>query len=229
MLQKNKKKITILGLGIFFFVGVAFFAWNRGVTQFFFQSDKAEKQFITTYSAHKDFATIYPLITEAREIVQKNPRHDGAYQSLAQSYFTIGAFDRARDALLKAVEIVPDNDAYWSFLGRTYQRLKAYPDAAAAYAHALELDRSRVEYYTQLAWLYYFRFEGDDMLKSYDILKQGLERFPDDKDLLFDITRYYLYENKMEEFAYYAPRYLVVDPTDQGGFKKELEKYKKSK
>jgi len=195
----------------------------------FRQEQQAEEQFRVQYSSHQDFETIYPLIKEAREIVRKNPRHDGAYQSLAQSYFTIGAFDRARDALLVAVEIVPDNDAYWSFLGKTYQRLKAYPDAAAAYARALELDESRVEYYTQLAWLYYFRFEGDDMLKSYDILKQGLERFPDDKDLLFDITRYYLYENKMEEFTMYAPRYLAVDPTDQGGFKKELEKYRAKK
>lgn len=198
-----------------------------GNGQLFTVPDAAEKQFVKTYSTHKDFETIYPVIQEAQKIVKKNPRHDGAYQSLAQSYFTLNAYDRARDSLLRAVEIVPDNDAYWSFLGKTYQRLKAYPDAASAYTRALELNKNKIEYYTQLAWLYYFRFEGDDMLKSYDILKQGLELFPEDKDLLFDITRYYLYENKMEEFVQYAPRYLKVDPSDPGGFQKEFDSYRK--
>lgn len=192
-----------------------------------YSARQAEQQFVAAYSGHKEFETIYPVIKDARERIKKNPRHHAAFHSLAQSYFTLGAFEQARDALLAATNIAPDNDAYWSFLGKTYQRLKAYPDAANAYARALELSPKKVEHYTQLAWLYYFRFEGDDMQKSYGILKQGLEQFSNDKDLLYDITRYYLYENKMAEFAEYALRYLQVDPQDKGGFRKELDAYQK--
>ncbi|MBI2483933.1 tetratricopeptide repeat protein [Candidatus Uhrbacteria bacterium] len=220
------KRRLIITVAILLLAGIAlaaFFIRSGGIA-----SKKAEQDFVAAYSGHKDFETIYPVIKEARAIVMKDPRHDGAYHSLAQSYYTLGAYDQARDALVQAIEIIPANDAYWSFLGKTYQAMKSYPEAAEAYRRALELDPNRTEYYIRLAWLYYFRFEGDEMQKSYDILSKGLELYPEDKDLLFDITRYYLYENKMEEFARYAQRYLKVDQSDPADFKKELEKYLKS-
>ncbi len=190
------------------------------------EEKKINERFIDTYSYHKDFWTIYPLIKESREIVQKNKTHDGAYHSLAQSYYTLTAFDEAVTALQKALEIKPDNDAYWFFLGKTQQSKKVYPLAAQAYEKALELNPTKKEHFQTLAWLYYFRFEGDEHKKAFDILEKAVKRFPNDKDVWFDLTRYNLYDNNIKAFLEYAPKYLALNPGDEG-IKKEYENYKK--
>ena len=82
------------------------------------------------------------------------------------------------------------------------------------------------EHFQALAWLYYFRFEGEEHKKSFDILKKGLEKFETDKDLLFDITRYNFYDSRAKEFLQYAPKYLAVNPSDTA-MRKDYEQYKK--
>lgn len=190
------------------------------------QEKKADERFVATYSYHKDFWTIYPLIKESRDIARKNKAHDGAYHSLAQSYYTLGAFDEAENALQNALAIKPENDAYWFFLGKIQQGKKAYPAAAVAYEKALALNPTKKEHFQVLAWLYYFRFEGEQHKKAFDVLGRAVKRFPEDKDLWFDLTRYNLYDNNIKEFLVYAPQYLALNPSDEN-IKKDYKNYKK--
>lgn len=172
------------------------------------------KRFILKYSQQKDFWLVYPTLKENKEFIKKNHNNHSAYYSLGQGYYGLKAYDQAIDAFSRAIEIVPNNADYWSFLGKVYQAKKVYPKARDAYIETLKLDPDTPYHYTQLAWLYYFRLDPEKD-KAFEVLKQGLEKFPEDKDILFDITRYYLYDKNEEEFRKYAPRYLKIDPSNQ--------------
>lgn len=145
--------------------------------------------------------------------IKKNQRNEVAYYSLGQEFYALEGYDDAIWAFKKAIEIAPDRYYYWSFLGSAYQAKKDYIAARDAYIKALDLDTTRVLTYTKLSWLYYFRLDAEKE-KAYEVLKKGLEQFPDDATLLFDITRYYLYDENKEEFLKYAPHYLKIDQSN---------------
>lgn len=166
------------------------------------------------YENHKDFEKVRAALEENMATIEKNPKHDLAYYSLGQGLYGLGGYDDAVWAMKKALEIRPDIDYYWTFLGRTYQMKKDYPAARDAYIKALELAPNKQINYTNLAWLYYFRLDSEKE-KAYEVLKRGLEKFPNDKDILFDITRYYLYDENKIEFLKYAPKYVKIDPTNE--------------
>lgn len=144
-------------------------------------------------------------------MIRKNPRNDSAYYSLGQGLYSLKGYDDAANALREAAKIDPTRVYYWSFLAKIYQGKKGYLGARDAFTKVLDMEPDRQVNYTNLAWLYYFRLDPEKD-KAFEVLKKGLERFPNDKAILFDITRYYLYDNNWEEFLKYAPRYLAIDP-----------------
>lgn len=182
------------------------------ITFLVFYTFTRPERIFNKYTAHKDFETMRPNLEEELALIQDNPSNDTAYYSLGQGFYALEGYDDAIWAFKKAIEIAPNRYYYWSFLGAAYQSRKDYIGARDAYMRALDLDTSRVLTYTKLAWLYYFRLDSEKD-KAYEVLKRGLSQFPNDKNLLFDITRYNLYDHNKDEFLKYAPRYLKIDPS----------------
>lgn len=197
------KKILIIILLIVLagLIGLSIYSLNRD-------------SLLDKYAGKKDFEEIKSALQENLNFIKKNPNNDSAYYSLGQGLFTIGGYDDAVWAFENTVRIAPDKDYYWSFLGKAYQDKKDYVKARDAYIKALELNPNSIFHYAPLAWLYYFRLDAEKD-KAYDVLKKGLEKFPTDENLLFDITRYYLYDKNEKEFRKYASRYLKVNPDNQ--------------
>lgn len=175
------------------------------------------------YNGVNGFEDMREIMKTRLAFTKTNPNSDGAYFFLGQDFFTLGGYDDALWALKKAIEINPKVDTYWSWLGKTYQAQKDYVPAKHAYIKALELEPNRQMNYTILAWLYYFRTD-DERGKAYEVLKKGLEKFPDEKTILFDITRYYMYDENKTEFLKYAPKYFKLDP-DYPQIKAAFEKW----
>ena len=216
-IHERKFKILLLVLLVCGALLFAFSPFSQGVGDFI-----KEKIFISKYSDQKDFWLVYPTIKENKKFIKNNPNNHIAYNSLGQGYYGLKAYNQAIDAFLRAVEIVPNNADYWSFLGKVYQAKKVYPLARDAYIEMLKRSPDVPNNYIQLAWLYYFRLDPEKE-KAFEVLKQGLKKFPTDKNILFDITRYYLYDKNELEFRKYAPRYLKIDP-DQQSIKDSYEK-----
>lgn len=176
------------------------------------------------YQGKEGFAQVKPTLEENFAFIKKNPNNDSAYYSLGQGFYALGGFDDAIWAFSEAVKINPKLYYYWINLGNAYKAKKIYLSARNAYIKGLELEPNKQSHYMALAWLYYFRIEPEKD-KAFEVLKRGLEKFPDDKDLLFEITRYYLYDKNNEEFLKYAPRYLKIDPKNElvNNYLKELK------
>lgn len=199
----KKKWIDVLLLVIIVVLGAAvYFSFAR--------SDRI----LDKYKNHKDFEVVAATLHENLRFIENNPNNDSAYYSLGQGLYSMQGYDDAIWAFREAVRIAPDKPYYWSFLGTAYQAKKDYPNARDAYIRALEIEPEKPINYVKLAWLYYFRLEPEKN-KAFEVLQGGLERFPNNKELLFDITRYYMYDQNREEFLKYAPRYLQIDPNNE--------------
>lgn len=182
-----------------------------GVFIYFAYTDPT--RILSKYSRMPGFDHSYPAMADNLRIIKQHPGAHGAYHSLAQGFYSLKGYDDALWAISEAVKLSPNTYYYWLFLGQVQQTRKNYPAARDAYIKALDLEPNKPVNYTTLAWLYYFRLEPEKN-KAYDALKQGLEKFPDDKNILFDITRYYMYDENKDEFLKYAPRYRKLDPNN---------------
>ncbi len=216
-LRERKFKILLSVLAAIGLLVIVFFVSFGGYLQ--------ERMFISKYSQEKDFWFVYESIKENREFIKKNPKNNIAYYSLGQGYYGLKAYDEAIDALMKAAKITPNNADYWLFLARVYQAKKDYSKAKGSYFEVLRINPDAPQTYIQLAWLYYFRLDTEKD-KAFEVLKSGLQRFPEDKDILFDITRFYLYDENKEEFLKFAPRYLKLD-TENATIKPKYLEWKK--
>lgn len=214
--------LIIAGLGV-----LIFFSFMRG------------NIILDKYSDHKDFATVRETMEANLDFISKNPDNDSAYYSLGQGFYSLQGYDDAIWAFKEAVRISPNTYYYWAFLGKASQNQAGvlisqgkrdeggilYLSARDSYVKALELESGKPLNYTQLAWLYYFRLEPEKD-KAFDVLKKGLSRFPTDKDILFDVTRYYMYDENKKEFLKYAPRYIKINPNNEA-VNKKLKEWKK--
>ncbi len=200
--MKASKKVLISLLIFAALGGGLLYGFHPAISDFFF---------FLPYQKNPEFKKVESALKEDREMIRKNPRNDSAYYSLGQGLYSLKGYDDAANALREAAKIDPTRVYYWSFLAKIYQGKKGYLGARDAFTKVLDMEPDRQVNYTNLAWLYYFRLDPEKD-KAFEVLKKGLERFPNDKAILFDITRYYLYDNNWEEFLKYAPRYLAIDP-----------------
>lgn len=198
MLINFKKKFFPFFLTLFIFVTILFWKFSP-------------ENILSKYEKQKIFGQVRTTLEDNLQALEKNPKNDSAYDSLGQGFFGLRGYDDAIWAFTEATKLKPESDSYWFFLGKAYQAKKDYKKAKEAYIKTLEINPNNPLYYTTLAWLYYFRLDAE-MNKAYEILKKGLGKFPTDKDILFDITRFYLYDKNEKEFRKYAPRYLKIDP-----------------
>lgn len=166
------------------------------------------------YVGKEGFEQIKPTFEDNFEFIKQNPNNDSAYYSLGQGFYSLKGYDDAIWAFSEAVKINPKLYYYWINLANAYQAKKDYISARDAYIKGLGLEPNKPAFYTALAWLYYFRLEPEKD-KAFEVLKRGLEKFPDDKAILFDITRYYLYDKNKEEFLKYAPKYIKLDSANE--------------
>lgn len=200
-MKLRKRPIIIAGISLAV-AGLLAYSFYPAISDFFF---------LLPYQKNVEFKNVESALKEDREMIRKNPQHDGAYYSLGQGLYSLKGYDDAIDAFISATEIDPKKVYYWSFLAKAYQAKKDYLGARDMFTKVLDMEPDKPVNYTNLAWLYYFRID-EEQKKAFDILKKGLTRFPEDRAMLFDITRYYLYDNNWEEFLKYAPRYLAIDP-----------------
>ena len=204
--MKIAKKLTIIVSISLAIIGLCTYVFYPAISDFFF---------FLPYRSNVEFKKVESALKEDRDMIRKNPRNDSAYYSLGQGLYSLkGGLDDAIWALTRATEIDPTKAYYWSFIAKAYQAKKDYIGARDMFIKVLDVEPNKPVNYTNLAWHYYFRIDAEQK-KAFDVLKKGLEIFPEDRAILFDITRYYLYDKNETEFRKYAPRYLKVDSSNE--------------
>ncbi|MBU1255517.1 tetratricopeptide repeat protein [Patescibacteria group bacterium] len=134
-----------------------------------------------------------------------------------------GDYDGAKQALIKAIELQPGSYLAHANLANLYFR--HYQDFAKAEEHYLKaiepLDSRVVVYYYDLHEIYRYFYKTDTTLAE-DILKQGIERYPAETNLMAILAHYYKSLDRKEEAIEYYQKILEINP-DSEVAKRELE------
>ena len=127
-----------------------------------------------------------------------------------------GDYDGAVQALIWAGELQPKSYVVNGNLAHLYFR--QYQDFAKAeeyYLKAIEPDGIQAaNYYLDLHEIYRYFYKTDTNLAE-DILKQGIERLPEETDLIAILAHYYKSLERYDEAREYYQMMLEVNPDSQ--------------
>ena len=82
-------------------------------------------------------------ITAFKDALELDPAYADAYFAMANSLNKKGNLDEAITAIKKAIDLNPNEVLYHTELSRLYVQLKMVPEAEAAKAEAMRLQRGR--------------------------------------------------------------------------------------
>jgi len=146
----------------------------------------------------------------------ENPKSFWALIEIAQIKELFEDYDGAKQALLWAIDLEPKSYLANGNLAHLYFR--HYNDFAKAeefFLKAIESDSVQVAtYYYDLHEIYRYFYKQDTGLAE-DILKQGIEKYPKEIDLMFSLARYYEDMNRKDEAKEYYIKILEINPDSQ--------------
>jgi len=153
------------------------------------------------------------------EVFLNNPEGAEAYWpviKIGQVKQLAGDYDGALQAFFWARELQPKSYVANGNIAHLYFR--QYQDFAKAeeyYLKAIEPDGMQtVNYYLDLHEIYRYFYKTDTNLVE-DILKQGIERLPEETDLMAILAHYYKSLERYDEARTYYQMMLEVNPDSQ--------------
>ena len=127
-----------------------------------------------------------------------------------------GDYDGAKQALIKAVELQPGSYLAHANLANLYFRhYQDFIKAEEHYLKAIEPNDPRViAYYYDLHEIYRYFYKTDTTLAE-DILKQGIERYPEETNLMAILAHYYKSLDRKKEAKEYYQKILEINPNSE--------------
>ena len=239
---KEKSHIIIPGAIFVIIVGFlvgAYFFTNRGpVIEKSFDEvlgdfSEAVKEFYIDYDKLALNPNNHPrpdeLLNKIREEEAKlsddDPENDRtAYELIAFNSRTLGDAEGAIRGYRASLSIQPNNTIILNNLATSYQDLKEYKKAEAAFKKLIEFSPGTVYAYRKLADIYLIPAVGkkDRVVPT---IEAGLASVPESGDLLSYLAVYYQEERNYTKAIEYFERLLKVNPGNQAA-KEELAKLK---
>lgn len=157
--------------------------------------------------------------------LKKNPENIDAWLDLAIHRKTIDDYKGAAEIWEYVLEFQPDNSVVLGNLGELYHfYLKDYPKSENYYKRAIALDQTRISLYRGLHELYKYSYKKDTTAAA-DILKTGLERNPNNTDLLILLGLYYREKgDKNSARLYYEQALAIAKQTQNQALVDALER-----
>jgi tetratricopeptide (TPR) repeat protein len=113
----------------------------------------------------EDHTNIYPGIENLEEILAKvhiyenitqvNPTNDRAWDTLGKLYKSLGRFKDAIVTYKKAIEIAPEREVYYYYLGLLYAVEQQHEEAVQAFQHVLKQNPDYILAHSALAGVYH--------------------------------------------------------------------------
>lgn len=142
--------------------------------------------------------------------LKKNPENIDAWLDLAIHWKTIDDYKGAAEIWEYVLEFQPDNSVVLGNLGELYHLyLKDYPKSENYYKRAIALDQTRIALYRGLHELYKYSYKKETTAAA-DILKTGLERNPNNTDLLILLGAYFKDKGDKNSARFYYEQALAI-------------------
>lgn len=197
---------------------------KTGIDRFF--EFKVSDQNLTAEEKNKYYADFLNY----EEAVKKDPKQTDALKEMAKIKKYIGDYEGARNILTYSEEISPLNYTIPASLGDLCQNfIKDYSCAEDAYKRAIDecVGKTATDcslLYINLSDLYYNNFP-DKKAEGEKNLLDGLDKLPDNLNLLSYLANYYKKEGNVAKAKEIYNKILKLDPANDA-VKRELENLK---
>lgn len=127
------------------------------------------------------------------QTVHEDPLLDKGWLAITDFYFRKENYERALYYINKAINIDGENPLYWKKCAETYVALNNYHEADFAYKQAVDL--GNYELATWIQWSQVLQ-ENKDFESAIQVLKQGLEFYPEYAEIEYRLAGAFLSLNK---------------------------------
>ncbi len=146
----------------------------------------------------------------------KDPESFWALIEIAQTKELFKDYDGAKQALLWAANLQPKSYLVNGNLANLYFRhYKDFAKAEEFFLKAIESDSPQIiPYYYDLHEIYRYFYKQETIMAE-DILKQGIERYPKETNLMAVLAYYYKDTDRKEDAVEYYRKILEINPDSQ--------------
>ena len=142
-----------------------------------------------------------------QRVLTWHPTHIEARAGLGNSYFLRGDWAAATPIYEALAPELPDHPDVPNCLGKCYRMQLRLPEAIAQYRNAVSLQPTEAMY-NELAWTL---FESGDITAATEAYREGLNRFPQNHDLLYGYGFFLMHIGKWDEgFPLYEERWRTT-------------------
>lgn len=121
--------------------------------------------------------------------VHEDPQLDKGWLAITDFHYRLEEYQEALYHINKAISIDEENSLYWKKAAKIHVALNHWKEADLAYTKTVDLGNHDVDTWQQWADVLEKR---DDSSAAIQVLKRGLELYPEDTELIFKLARLYL-------------------------------------
>lgn len=173
-----------------------------------FVEPKTEKSNITILKNH---AKIRKNIKTCENMLKINPNDVDKLWELAGFYIDIQEYRKAINCFNKLKILTPNNGNVFYLLGHLYSIMRDFSKAIITFEKSIDLDTSYGDAYYRLGLIY--AGSEENYQKVIVILKKGIEKSPNNKDLIETLIQMYLLTLQYEEITPYLDMLQDIDST----------------
>ncbi len=148
-------------------------------------------------------------VVALREVVSADPVDTPFRYYLGIAYEESRKYDEAIAEYQKLIAVEPQNTKPYLSLGYLYIQLDLYEEAVDIYHSLMEVAPPIAEYYVYLSRALILMQDKSGAMTT---LKEGLELFPDNDDLHFNIAVLYEEDDNFDEMVRHLSRAIEVNP-----------------
>ena len=156
------------------------------------------------------------------QTVHEDPLLDKGWLAITDYYIRQENFEKALFYINKAINIDGENAFYWKKCAHIHLELQHFIEADYSFKQAVELGNYELETWQQWA---YVAHVNKDLGAAIQILLQGLEFYPEEVGLEYQLASYYFINKQPDKAKIHFTRTFKNDPEKLAVFEKEYPQY----
>lgn len=144
------------------------------------------------------------------EILKKDPSNASANLNIAILYANKYDYEKALPYLIKIQELVPKNETYELWLGRTFYKLERYAEADSHYNNAFKLGLKRT--FPVLHTAGHIKMELQKWNEAKTLLIEAVQLQPEDPDVHYRLGLILFNQKLWQEAAAHLEKTLIKNP-----------------
>lgn len=156
------------------------------------------------------------------QTVHEDPLLDKGWLAITDYYCRQENYEKALFYINKAINIDGENAFYWKRCAYIHRELENYIESDYSFKQAVELGNYELDTWVQWA---YIAHVNQDLEAAIQILHQGLEFYPEDAGIEYQLASYYALNNQSEKAQFHFTKAFKKDPEKLEDFEQDFPQF----